>query len=341
MAVKSYAQAINEAHEQLLSSDQNVFVIGQGVESPWCVGTTTLGLVDKFGPGRVIDTPVSEAAVTGAAIGAAMAGMRPIVFHPRMDFMYLAMDQIINHCAHWFYMFGGKVNVPVTIRGIINRGNEQAAQHSQSPFAMYLHVPGLKVVCPATPYDAKGLLVAAVRDDNPVLYIDDRWLYNLAEEVPDQLYQVAIGKGSVLREGSAVTVVAVSYLAGEALKAAALLEYEGIDVEVIDPRTMKPLDSNLILNSVRKTGRLVVAVPEWPVCGFAEHVVAVVTAERFGRLKGPVQLVTLPDTPAPASTPLERAYFPGCREIVRAVKKACGKGKKQRYAVTYIHTVVD
>jgi pyruvate dehydrogenase E1 component beta subunit len=258
------------------------------------VGTTTLGLVDKFGPGRVIDTPVSEAAVTGAAIGAAMTGMRPIVFHPRMDFMYLAMDQIINHCAHWFYMFGGKVNVPVTIRGIINRGNEQSVQHSQSPFAMYLHVPGLKVVCPATPYDAKGLLIAAVRDDNPVLYIDDRWLYNLTDEVPDQLYQVPIGKGAVLREGSAVTVVAVSYLVREALKAAALLEDEGIDLEVIDPRTLKPLDSNLILNSVQKTGRLVVAVPEWPVCGFSEHVAAVVTTRRLSRLKSPARFVTRP-----------------------------------------------
>jgi len=336
MAVKSYARAINEAHEQLLSSDQRVFVIGQGVESPWCVGTTTHGLVDKFGPGRVIDTPVSEAAVTGAAIGAAMTGMRPIVFHPRMDFMYLAMDQIINHCAHWFYMFGGKVSVPVTIRGIINRGNEQAAQHSQSPYAMYLHVPGLKVVCPATPYDAKGLLVAAVRDDNPVLYIDDRWLYDLAEEVPGQLYQVPIGKGAVAREGSAVTVVAVSYLVGEALEAAVLLEDEGIDVEVLDPRTLKPLDSDLILNSVQKTGRLVVAVPEWPVCGFSEHVAAVVTTRRLSRLKGPVRFVTLPDSPAPASAPLERAYYPGCAEIVAAVKKACGRGKKQRYAVSYI-----
>lgn len=336
MAVKSYAQAINEAHEQLLSSDQNVFVIGQGVESPWCVGTTTLGLVDKFGPGRVIDTPVSEAAVTGAAIGAAMTGMRPIVFHPRMDFMYLAMDQIINHCAHWFYMFGGKVNVPVTIRGIINRGNEQAAQHSQSPYAMYLHVPGLKVVCPATPYDAKGLLVAAVYDDNPVLYIDDRWLYNLAEEVPVQLYQVPIGKGSVLREGSTVTVVAVSYLVREALEAAVLLEDEGIDLEVIDPRTLKPLDSALILNSVKKTGRLVVAVPEWPVCGFAGYVAAIVTTKRLGWLKGPVQFVTLPDTPVPASTPLEKAYFPGCPEIMTAAQKACGKSKKQHYAITHV-----
>lgn len=336
MALKSYAQAINEAHEQLLAADPNVFVIGQGVESPWCVGTTTLGLIDKFGSDRVIDTPISETAVTGAAIGAAMAGMRPIVFHPRMDFMYLAMDQIINHGAHWFYMFGGQVNVPVTIRGIINRGNEQAAQHSQSPYAMYLHVPGIKVVCPSTPYDAKGLLVAAVRDDNPVLYIDDRWLYNLEEEVPEQLYQVPIGKGSVLRKGSDATVVAVSYLVKESMDAAVLLEDQGIDAEVIDPRTLKPLDINLILKSVRKTGRLVVAVPEWPVCGFSGHVAAIAAARCLNHLKSPVQLVTLPDTPAPASTPLEKAYFPGYPDIVRAVKKTCSNSKKQRHAISYI-----
>lgn len=336
MALKSYAQAINEAHEQLLAADSDVFVIGQGVESPWCVGTTTLGLVDKFGSDRVIDTPISETAVTGAAIGAAMTGMRPIVFYPRMDFMYLAMDQIINHGAHWFYMFGGKVNVPVTIRGIINRGNEQAAQHSQSPYAMYLHVPGLKVVCPSTPFDAKGLLAAAVRDDNPVLYIDDRWLYDMVEDVPDQLYQVPIGKGAVLRLGSDATVVAVSYLVKEAMDAAVLLEDQGIDAEVIDPRTLKPLDSNLILKSVKKTGRLVVAVPEWPVCGFSGHVAALAAARCWEHLKSPVQLVTFPDTPAPASTPLEKAYFPGCPEIMRAVKKACGKSRKPGRALSYI-----
>lgn len=323
MTIKSYAKAINEAHDQLLASDDRVFVIGQGVESPWCVGTTTLGLIAKFGSERVIDTPISEAAVTGAAIGAAMADMRPIVFHPRMDFMYLALDQIINHCAHWYYMFGGKVNVPVTIRGIVNRGNEQAAQHSQSPFAMYVHVPGLKVVCPASPYDAKGLLVAAVRDDNPVLYIDDRWLYTLEEEVPDEIYDVPLGKGRVCKEGSDVTIVAVSYLVREALEAADLLIKEGISVEVIDPRTLKPLDIELIVNSVKKTGRLVVADPDWPCCSFSEHVASVVSTKAFNILKCPVQCVTLPDTPVPASTPLERAYFPSHVDIVNAVKRSC------------------
>lgn len=320
MTVKSYAEAINEAHQQLLAADDRVFVIGQGVDSPWCVGTSTLGLVGKFGSERVIDTPISEAVVTGAAVGAAMAGMRPIVFHPRMDFMYLAMDQIINHCAHWYYMFGGKVNVPVTIRGIINKGNEQAAQHSQSPFAMYVHVPGLKVVCPSSPYDAKGLLIAAVRDDNPVLYCDDRWLYEIIEEVPDEIYEIPLGKGKICREGSDVTIVAVSYLVQEAIKAADLLASEGISAEVIDPRTLKPLDIDIIVNSVKKTYRLVIAEPDWRCCSFSEHVASMVLNQAFNILKSPVQYITLPDTPAPASTPLEKAYFPDYKNIVSAVK---------------------
>jgi len=321
MTVKSYAKAINEAHEQLLASDQRVFVIGQGVESPWCVGTTTLGLVAKFGHERVIDTPISEAGVTGAAIGAAMAGMRPIVFHPRMDFMYLAMDQIINHCAHWHYMFGGKVSVPVTIRGIVNRGNEQAAQHSQSPFSMYVHVPGLKVVCPSSPYDAKGLLVAAVRDDNPVIYIDDRWLYGLEEDVPDEIYDVPLGKGRLCRKGSDITIVAVSYLVREALVAAEVLASEGISAEVIDPRTLKPLDIDIILDSVQKTGRLVIADPDWSCCGFSEHIARLVYTRFYNSLKKPIQFVTLPDSPVPASTPLEKEYFPSYLDIIAAAKK--------------------
>lgn len=327
MTVISYAKAINEAHRQLLATDERVFVIGQGVESPWCVGTTTLGLVSDFGPNRVIDTPISELGVTGSAIGAAMAGMRPIVFHPRMDFMYLAMDPIINHCAHWHYMFGGKVNVPVTIRGIVNRGNEQAAQHSQSPFAMYTHLPGLKVVCPASPYDAKGLLVAAVRDDNPVLYCDDRWLYGLEEEVPDEIYEVPLGKGRIRTTGSDITIVAVSYLVKEAIDAANDLAVEGISAEVIDPRTLHPLDTDLILSSVAKTGRLVVADSDWPRCSFSEHVATLAYSELFGKLKRPVERVTLPDAPVPASTPLEKAYFPTSATIVAAAKKAMAKGK--------------
>ena len=180
----SYSLAINEALHQMMDSDPSVFLIGQGVKSPWYVGNTAKGLLEKFGPERVIDTPVSENAITGTAVGAALAGMRPVVVHPRVDFMMYAMDPVINEAANWHYMFGGKSSVPVVIWGIINRGGEQAAQHSQSLHALFAHVPGLKVVMPSTPYDAKGLMVAAIKDDNPVIYMDDRWLYNLEGEVP-------------------------------------------------------------------------------------------------------------------------------------------------------------
>lgn len=320
MSIKSYAKAINEAHRQLLETDSRVFVIGQGSESPWFVGTTTVGLLETFGEERVIDTPISELVVTGSAIGAAMSGMRPIVFHPRMDFMYLALDPIINHCAHWYYMFGGQVNVPVTIRGIINRGGEQAAQHSQSPFAMYAHVPGIKIVCPASPYDAKGLLVSAVQDDNPVLYCDDRWLYGLEEEVPDELYSVPIGKGRICKQGTDVTVVTYSYLVPHAVEAAQNLEREGVSIEVIDLRSLKPMDYELILASVKKTGRLVVADPEWPVCSIGDHITSVVSRQLFSALKAPIQQINFPDCPTPASTPLEKAFFPGQSEIEKACR---------------------
>lgn len=329
MSLKSYAEAINEAHRQLLASDERVFIIGQGVESPWCVGTTTLGLVSSFGHERVIDVPIFEAGMTGAAIGAAMAGMRPIVFHPRMDFMYLAMDQIANHGANWHYMFGGQIKVPVTIRGIINRGNEQASQHSQSPFAIYAHIPGLKLVCPASPYDAKGLLAAAVQDDNPVIYCDDRWLYGLEEEVPDELYTIPLGKARICRPGSDATVVAISYLVPEALQAAATLEKQsGLSIEVIDPRTLKPLDMESIIDSVRKTGRLLIADPDWPVCSISGHIASRVYEELYGMLKAPIARINFPEAPVPASSSLEEAYYPRSSQIIIKVLELTGKSNQ-------------
>lgn len=315
-----YSEAINEAHAQLLEKDKRVFLMGIGVNSPWYVGESTIGLVDKFGMERIIDIPVSENGITGVAVGAALAGMRPIVIHPRMDFMFLAMDQIVNHAAKWHYMFGGRVNCPLTIRGIINRGNEQAAQHSQSLQAMFMHVPGLKVVMPSTPYDAKGLLVACVEDGNPVIYIDDRWLYDLVGEVPEELYSVPIGEGVVRRKGRDVTVVATSYLVYEASKAAEILEKEGLDVEVIDLRSVKPLDKDLLFESVRKTGRLVVADASWETCGVGAEISALVACNAFRYIKAPIARVSLPDSPAPSSTPLEKAYFPTCENVVSAVK---------------------
>jgi len=322
----SYSLAINEALHQMMASDTSVFLIGQGVKSPWYVGNTAQGLLERFGEERVIDTPVSENAITGAAVGAAIAGMRPVVIHPRMDFMLYAIDPIINEAANWHYMSGGKAPVPVVIWGIINRGGEQAAQHSQALHALFAHIPGLKVVMPSTPYDAKGLMIAAVRDPNPVIFIDDRWLYQREEVVPENVYEVEIGKGIIRKSGRDVTLVAVSYMAHESEKAVQKLAAEGIDVEMIDLRTVKPLDRNILFESVCKTGRLVVADVTWQTCGLAAEVVALVTEHAFDCLKTAVRRVTIPDCPAPASAALEKAFYPDYETVVAAVRQVMERG---------------
>lgn len=308
----------------MMSSDKSVFLIGQGVKSPWYVGNTARGLLEKFGTERVIDTPVSENAITGVAVGAAIAGMRPVVVHPRMDFMLYAMDPIINEAANWHYMFGGRSNVPVVIWSIINRGGEQAAQHSQALHALFAHIPGLKVVMPSTPYDAKGLMISAIKDDNPVIYIDDRWLYNIEGEVPEEIYEVPIGKAIIRKEGKDITLAATSYMVYEAIQAAEELSKDGIDVEVIDIRSIKPLDKKMLLNSVQKTGRFVVVDGGWKTCGFSAEVSALVSENGFKYLKAPIIRVTLPDTPAPASYRLEKEYYPTHIDIIKGIKKAIG-----------------
>lgn len=321
MRTLTYAQAIREAHAQLLATDPRVFLIGQGVRNPWYAGTSLQDLDKEFGTHRVIDSPVSENATTGAAIGAAITGMRPIVFHPRMDFMLLAVDPIMNQAANWSYLFAGRVSVPVVIRAVINRGGEQGAQHSQALQALFAHVPGLKVVMPATPYDAKGLLIAAVRDGNPVLYIDDRWLYDLQGDVPESLYEVPIGSAALRRSGRDVTLLATSYMASEATKAVEVLTQRGIDVELIDVRSIKPWDRNLVYSSIGKTGRLVIADAAWMSGGFAAEIAASVAGEIFHALKSPIGRVCLPDAPAPTSAVLEQAYYIGAENIVAAVEK--------------------
>ncbi|MFC2005861.1 alpha-ketoacid dehydrogenase subunit beta [Chloroflexota bacterium] len=317
----TYAQAINEALRQTMEKDERVYLIGQGTTSPWYVGTTTLGLLDQFGPERIIDTPVSENGISGVATGSALAGMCPILVHPRMDFMYYAMDQIVNHAANWFYMLGGKLSVPMVIWGIINRGGEQAAQHSQAIQAMFMHVPGLKVVMPSTPYDAKGLLIASIEDDNPVVFVDDRWLYEEDGEVPEEIYSIPLGKGVIRREGRDVTLVATSYMVLTATEATLSLEKEGFDVELVDLRSLKPLDEALLLDSVKKTGRLIVADGGWKTAGVGAELVALAAEKCFGCLKAPVVRISLPDTPAPASSTQERVYYPRAEDIILAVEK--------------------
>jgi pyruvate/2-oxoglutarate/acetoin dehydrogenase E1 component len=327
----SYSLAINEALHQMMASDESVFLIGQGVKSPWYVGNTATGLLERFGLERVIDTPVSENVVTGSAVGAAIAGMRPVVVHPRMDFMMYAMDPIINEAANWHYMSGGRSSVPLVIWGIINRGGEQAAQHSQAIHGVFAHTPGLKVVLPSNPYDAKGLMVAAIREDNPVVYVDDRWLYGSEDDVPEEIYEVPIGKGIIRKAGKDATIAATSYMVNLALEAAKEMEHEGADVEVLDLRTIKPLDKPLLLDSIKKTGRLVVGDGGWRSFGVGAEIEAVVFEEAFDAMKRPPIRISLPDIPAPASRTLEEAYYSKVDDIVKAVKKVLDYPWAERY----------
>ncbi|MEK6759699.1 MAG: pyruvate dehydrogenase complex E1 component subunit beta [Deltaproteobacteria bacterium] len=320
-----YSEAILEATAELLASDPNVFVIGEGVDDSGGVFGTTRGLAERFGPKRVLDTPLAENAMTGIAIGAAIAGMRPILVHMRMDFTPLSMDQIINHAAKWHYMFGGRAKVPLTIRGIIGRGWGSGAQHSQSLHPLFAHIPGLKVVMPATPYDAKGLLRSAVLDDNPVIFIEHRRLFDIAGHVPEGPYTVEIGKAAVSRYGTDVTIAALSQMNIEALAAAETLENDGISCEVIDLRSVKPLDSALVTSSVRKTGRLIVAEPGWRDFAVGAELITRVAEEAIDAFRAAPMRITLPECPTPAGPSLEEAFYPGSIDITAAVKRLLNK----------------
>lgn len=317
----SYGSAINEALHQMMAMDSSVFLIGQGVKSPWYVGNTATGLLERFGSRRVIDTPVSENAMTGAAIGASIAGMRSVIVHPRMDFMLYALDPIINEAANWHYMSGGRLCAPVVIWGIINRGGEQAAQHSQALHGLFAHIPGLKVVMPSTPYDAKGLMIAAIQDDNPVIFADDRWMYSHQGYVPEEIYSVPIGKGIIRQDGTDITIVASSVLVHEAIRASETLKSEfDISAEVIDLRTIKPLDTELVYQSVMKTGRLAVVDGGWQSFGVSAEVSSLVAENIFHHLRSPIKRIALPDIPAPAARTLEKAYYFDHQRIVKEVK---------------------
>ena len=317
----TYGQAIREGLYQALEADPMVFAIGQGLWSPWYVGNSMQDLDKSFGKDRIIDSPVSENGITGIAIGAALGGMRPIVIHPRMDFMLLAIDQIVNEAANWHYIFGGESNVPIVIRSIINRGGEQGAQHSQALYSWFMHIPGLKVVAPSTAYDAKGLMLASIADNNPVIYVDDRWLYDHSAVVPQEPYEIPIGKANIDFQGSDVTLVGISYMAQESREAAKALREDSISVEVIDLRSLSPLDTTTILRSVKKTGRLIIADGAWATCGASAEIAAVVAQQGFQYLKSPIERITLPECPAPTSKNLEDAYYPDKADIVSAIRK--------------------
>jgi acetoin:2,6-dichlorophenolindophenol oxidoreductase subunit beta len=309
--VTSYADAIREGFHYLLSNHREVFAIGQGLWAPWYVGSSMKDLDKEFGKARVIDTPISELATTGVAIGASLHGYRPIVVYPRMDFMALASDQIVNEAAKWRHMLAG--NSPrVTMRGIINRGGEQGAQHSQALHAWYAHVPGLRVVMPATPGDARDLLIAATLCDDPVLYIDDRWLYELTETL-DAPHPVDLAsQGPVLRrQGTDITLVAAGFSVKLACDAAEALAAKGISAEVVDLRVLNPLDHSVACRSVARTGRLLAIDGGWRTCGLAGEIVAGV-AETLppSAMRARPRRITLPDAPAPTSAALEKIYYP-------------------------------
>jgi pyruvate dehydrogenase E1 component beta subunit len=316
----TYVEALREAQAQLLASDPRVFLIGEGIDDPGGVFGSTKDLHLEFGRERVMDSPIAENGITGIAAGAAMAGMRPIFVHMRMDFLPMCMDQIVNHAAKWHYMTGGRVHVPLVVRSIIGRGWGSAAQHSQALHALFTQIPGLKVVAPATPYDAKGMLIAASRDGNPVMFVEHRWLYSHMGYVPEEAYAVPFGEGVVRREGRDVTIVAISQMLYEALRAARTLAEEGIEAEVIDPRSLKPLDHRIIIESVRKTGRLVVADPAVVTGGIAGEIAARILEEAPGILRAPLRRVSFPDVPTPAGPSLEAAYYPGAAQIAAAAR---------------------
>lgn len=317
----AYSLAINEALTQIMAIDKEVFIMGQGVKSPWYVGNTCKGLIALFGEERVIDTPISENAMTGAAVGAAIAGMKAIVMHPRTDFSLYAMDPIINQAANWSYMNGGRASVPVVFWMIVNRAGEQAAQHSQALHSLFSHIPGLKVIAPSNAYDAKGLLISAIRDPNPVVFIDDRWLYGKEDFVPEEIYELPIGKAVIRNEGTDVTLVSSSFLASESFLVVEMLKKEGISVELIDLRSIKPLDMELINSSVLKTGRLLIVDGSWKTNSIASEISASVNETLFKKLKAPVVRLNLPDAPAPASRTLESEYYITKDMIIDAIKR--------------------
>lgn len=327
----TYREAVNEALREEMSRDKSVILLGEDVaggpgrppemQDAWGgVMGVTKGLLREFGSERVFDTPISESAFVGAAIGAAACGIRPVAELMFIGFLGVCLDQVFNQAAKLRYMFGGKAKVPLTIRTMIGGGLRAAAQHSTVDYSLVTHFPGLKVVAPSTPYDAKGLLISAIRDDDPVIFCEHKHLYALKGAVPSESYTVPIGKGEVKLEGNDVTVIAFSKLVHTALEAAEELRKDGVSVEIVDPRSLSPLDEEVILSSVTKTHRLVVVDEDNPRCGIAADVIALVARKAFDSLDAPPQMVTPPHTPVPFSPSLEDAYIPGVDKITEAVR---------------------
>lgn len=316
----SYEKAINEAITQEMNRDNRVFVYGLDVADHKRIFGTTAGLVEKFGPERCFSTPLSEDALMGFGIGAAATGLRPINVHIRTEFLVLALNQLINIGSSLRYGSNGKLSVPMVIVAIIGRGWGQGFQHSKSLQSIFAHIPGLKVIMPSTPHDMKGMMISAIRDNNIVVCLLHRWLYWIEGHVPEAPYIVPIGQGRVIREGADLTVVATSWMNIEAHDAANILAKRGVSVEIIDPRTISPLDDQIIVDSVNKTGHCVVADYDWLNCGFSAEVASIVSDQCFGRLKRPVARIGFAWTPCPTTRPLENEFYPNAKTIIRKVE---------------------
>jgi len=317
----SYCDALREAMTQEMDRDPTVFTYGIGIPTHAKVFGSVAGLVERFGPDRCMDTPISEEAMTGFGLGAAVGGLRPVHIHIRPDFLILAMNQLVNMVSTYAYSTRGERGVPLTIRAVVGRGWGQGYQHSKSLHSFFAHVPGLKVVAPTRARDAKGLLTAAIRDDNPVIVLEHRWLYWAEDEVPEEPYTTPIGPGVRLRGGNDLTIVATSWMVVEALRAAELLARVGVGVEVVDVRTLAPFDDTVVLESVEKTGRCLVADNDWVDCGFGAEVAARVSEKCFDALRGPVRRVGWAHTPCPTVRCLENEFYPNAATLVRTAEE--------------------
>ena len=332
MAVRSFRAALNEALHQAMAADPRVILMGEdvtggkggdGVEDAWggAFGVSK-GLLGAFGPGRVIDTPITESAFVGAAAGAALTGLRPVVEIMFVDFLGVCLDQLMNQAAKFRYMFGGRATTPMVLRATFGAGARSASQHSQALYPILTHIPGLKVVIPSNPADAKGLLIQAIRDDDPVVFLEHKMLYDETGEVPDRPYATPFGEARVVREGGDAVIVALGRMVGRAEAAARTLAAEGIQAAIVDPRTTSPLDHGTILEYAEETGRVVVVDEASPRCGMAADIASLVAERAFDALKAPILKVTPPHTPVPYSPVLEDAYLPDAARIARAVRRS-------------------
>lgn len=336
MTIMSYLGAIGAAQREAMEADERVIILGEDVQAN-VYGTTGASksrqdkgdFLEMFGPERIRNTPISEEIIVGAAAGAAMTGLRPIVDLSYSNFLYLAMDQFVNQIAKNRYMFGGQASLPVVFRSAMFYGMSTGAHHSDRPYPMYMNVPGLKIIAPASPSDAKGLLRSAIDSNDPVLSFEACPLWGIKEEVSEEEYRIPLGVGRTVREGSDVTLVAISGAVPEAVRAAEALETEGISVEVIDPRTLVPLDILLVISSVRRTGRLVVADPANRTCSAASEISAQVAEEAFDSLRAPIVRVTTPDIQIPFSPALEKQLYPNRDSIAQAVRRVVGRREAQ------------